>query len=102
MERPRDGAGKQQLAREQVHLDLAALPTSIVDNPINADRRRLGRARRIDRRRRLIVGIVTELNMTDLVRYEESLLERSARTLVQDQIVGCDEGRAATVEHSCA
>ena len=37
MERPRDGARKQQFAREQVHLDFAALPASIIDNPIHSD-----------------------------------------------------------------
>ena len=102
MQRSRDVAGKQKLAREQVHLDLAALPASIIDDPIHADRRRLGRARRIDRRRRLAVGVVAEFDMPNLMRHEERLLEARPRILMKDQIVGGDEGRAAAVEHGRA
>ena len=101
MERSRDSPGKQQLAGEQVHLDLAPLPAAIIDNAIHSDRRRLRRAARIDRRRRLAIRIVAELDMTDLVRHEKGLLERGARALVKDQIVGGDEGRAAAVEDGC-
>ena len=38
MKRPRNTAREQQFASEQIHLDLAALLASIVDNPINSDR----------------------------------------------------------------
>ena len=95
MEHARDSARQQQLAREQVHLDLAALPASIIDNPIHPDRRGLGRASRIDRRRGFAFGIVAELDMANLVRHEEGLLEARPRALVKDQIVGGDEGCAS-------
>ncbi len=35
--------------------------------------------------------------MANLVRHEEGLLERGSHVLVEDQIVGGDEGRAAAV-----
>ena len=101
MERSCDSPGKQQLAGEQVHLDLAPLPAAIIDNAIHSDRRRLRRAARIDRRRRVAIRIVAELDMTNLVRHEEGLLECGTHTLVKDQIIGGDEGRAGSVEDGC-
>ncbi|MGY4281327.1 hypothetical protein ACVWXO_000547 [Bradyrhizobium sp. LM2.7] len=90
--------GKEQLAREQVHLDLAALLAAIIDHPIHSDWRRCGRAASIDRQRRFAVRIVAEFNMTDLVRHEEGLLYRGAHVFVKDQIVGGNEGRTPAVE----
>ena len=40
--------------------------------------------------------------MADLMRHEESLLERRAHILVKNQIVGGDESRAAAIEDGCA
>ena len=50
----------------------------------------------------LLVRIVAELDMTNLVSHEETLLERRAHTLVKDQIVSGYEGRAAAVEDRCS
>jgi len=44
-----DTVGRQQeFAREQVHLDLAALTTAVIDDTVEADRRGFGGAGRID------------------------------------------------------
>lgn len=100
MERPHNVAGKKQFTRKQVHLDFTALLASIVDNPVHADRRRLGGPGRIDGRRRYNpIRIVAELDMANFVRDEESLIEARADILVDDQIVGGDEGRPAAIQH---
>ena len=100
MERSRDTTGKEQLASEKVHLDLAALLAAIIDDPIDSHRRRFGRASWIDCWHRAAVRIVAKFNVTDFVRHEESLLERRAHVLVKDQLIGGDEGCAPAVEHS--
>ena len=48
MQAPDPAPRHDQLASEQVHLDLAALPPAVVYNAVFSDGRRLGRARRIN------------------------------------------------------
>jgi hypothetical protein len=101
MQCPRDVAREQKLVGEQVHLDLSPLPASIVDNPIHADWRGLGRPGWVDRRCRFAIRIVAKFDVANLVRHEEGLLEARSDILVKDQIIGGDKGRAAAIEDSC-
>ena len=48
MKAPRDGSRKQELAREEAHLDLPPLFTAVVHDPIESNRRSFGRTRGVN------------------------------------------------------
>ena len=99
---PRDRARQQQIAREEVHLDLAPLPAAIVDDPVHADRRRLGRPSRIDGRAGPMSVIVTSSAWPISCATRKACSKRCARVLVQDELVGSDKGAPAAVQHGGA
>ena len=92
-------ARQKKLARKQIHLDLAPLPASIVDNPINSDGRRFCRPCQIDVARRLIGNIVTKFDMAYFMSDEKCPLENRPNIFVQDETVFGNDGCAATVKH---
>ena len=99
-QRPSDPAGEEELPREQIHLDLAALTPAIVGQPlVETSGNRLRGAGRIDGVDHDLVRIVAEDDVTDLVGDEEGLLEGRASVLVDDEPVFGVEGGPSAVEH---
>lgn len=102
MKAPYGGSRKQELAREEVHLDLPPLLAAVVDNSVKADRRSFGRTREIDLLRRRRVAVVAEFGVADLMGDEEGPFEWCAGIFVENEAVARDKHRATAVEHGGA
>lgn len=91
-------ARQQQFAREQIHLDLASLPSAIIDDSVDAGGRGFGGARHVGAERGGRNARIAELMMADLMGDEKSLLEERADIFMDDEIVDCDQGCSAAIE----
>lgn len=84
MEPARQRSRQKELAREKVHLDFPPLAPAVIHHAVEADRRGLGGARRIDLLGRCPVIVVAELDMAYFMGDEKRLIKRSASILMQD------------------
>ncbi len=72
-------ARQQELATEQVHLDLAALPPAVVDDPILANGGSFRWPRGIDVVGDALDPVVAERGVTEFVAHQEGLEEGCSR-----------------------
>ena len=89
---------QEKLTCKEVHLNLFPFTVTVVDNAIDADRRRFDGSHGIGIGRRCELVLATELNMSDFVRNEKCVGEVIANVFMQNEqrlrIVDCP----ATVE----
>ena len=95
MQGSRACAGKDQLATEEIHLNLAALPPAVVDDPVLPNRRRFGRTGGIDLQGGVLRAVVAQRGVPKLVTNQKRPCERVARVVVADGPVARIEMRAA-------
>src|SRR6266478_292682 len=102
MQLPHHRSGQQEFPRKEVHLDLAPLPPSVVDDTVDACWRRLGRPRWIDFGSTVTFGRIAEFGVGDFVDDQKCLLEEASGVLVQNEGILRDQRRSAAVEDGCA
>lgn len=77
-------ARQQELAREEVHLDLTSLARPVVEDAIDADRRVLHRSVGIDVHRHHVLRATFQHDMAEFVCNQEGALEVRSAILVED------------------
>ncbi|MBB3978391.1 hypothetical protein GGQ64_003625 [Rhizobium azooxidifex] len=94
---PHQRSRQKQLSGKQIHLDLAPLSATVVDDTVHSDRRRFRSSRLLD-----VFGCrdrgVAELRMAYLVSDQERAIEYGALVLMDDEVVFRDIGGTAIVQ----
>jgi hypothetical protein len=102
VETARAVAGQNEFAPEEIHLDLSALSSAVIDDTVLADRSGFGGSRRIDVVRDVFDGAVAERSMSEFMTDEERLVELASSVLVPDSLAKRIELRATTGEDGAA